>query len=255
VINASEAIGEESGLITIVTGSRECDREYLRTIWKIDDLEPGSYVFLEVSDNGCGMDQETQARLFDPFFTTKFTGRGLGMAAVLGIVRGHRGGISVLSEPGAGSTFRILFPASHKTADRPVVAEEDTAWRGTGVVLLVDDEKGVLEIGRAMLGRLGYSVVTADDGAQAIRIFRERNDIALVILDLTMPRMDGVECLRELRRHDPAAKVVMSSGYSEQEVLQRLGEKGFCGILHKPYRLSSLRSVLKNIPPPPAAAG
>jgi signal transduction histidine kinase/CheY-like chemotaxis protein/HAMP domain-containing protein len=252
VINASEAIGEESGLITIVTGSRECDREYLRTIWKIDDLEAGSYVFLEVSDNGCGMDRETLTRIFDPFFTTKFTGRGLGMAAVLGIVRGHRGGISVQSEPGAGSTFRILFPASHKAADRPVVDEENTRWRGSGVVLLVDDEKGVREIGSAMLERLGYSVVTADDGAQAVRIFKERNDIALVILDLTMPRMDGVQCLRELRRHDPAARVVMSSGYSEQEVLQRLGEKGFCGILHKPYRLSSLRSVLRNIPPPAA---
>ena len=249
VINASEAIGDNNGTITITTGSMECDRQYLKSIWRIDDLEGGLYVFIEVSDTGCGMDRETQARIFDPFFTTKFTGRGLGMAAVQGIVRGHRGGITIYSEPGSGSTFKILLPASGKPAGLAAAAEDDVAWKGGGVVLLVDDEEMVREIGTAMLNELGYQVITADDGHQAIEAYTGRNDIALVILDLTMPQMDGVECFRELRRFDPEARVIISSGYSEQEISQKFVAGDLSGIIQKPFQMSTLRTVLKNVSP------
>jgi len=247
VINASEAIGDRSGVISLTTGVIDCDEEYLREIRLDQNLTPGLYVSLEVADTGCGMSRETMARLFDPFFTTKFTGRGLGMAAVLGIVRGHRGGIKVYSEEGRGSTFKILLPA----CDRPAEIfnhGEDDGWQGSGRALLVDDEETVRGIGSEMLRELGYTVTTAADGREAVQIFRENPGFDLVILDLTMPHMDGEECYRELRRIDPGVRVIMSSGYNEQEITQRFAGKGLCGFIQKPYKLSQLREVLKRLP-------
>jgi signal transduction histidine kinase len=198
VTNAAEALDDENGLITIATGCLECDRNYLSDVWLDENAGEGLYVYLEVADTGCGMDQKTVAKLSDPFFTTKFTGRGLGMAAVQGIVKGHRGSVKVLSEPGQGTTVTILLPAIGTSADRPGPVDlgngHRDAWRGSGTVLLVDDEETVRGIGTAMLRALGFTPITANDGVEAIGIFKQTPDIALVILDLTMPRMDGEKC-------------------------------------------------------------
>ena len=247
VINASEAIGDRSGVIAITTGCMDCDADYQKGVWLDENLTEGLYVFLEIADTGCGMDEETRSRLFDPFFTTKFTGRGLGMAAVLGIVRGHRGAIKVYSEPSKGSTFKVLLPASSRPAALFNLPENDDDWQGNGTVLLVDDEETVRGIGVAMLKELGFRPVTANDGREALSVFLATPDIACVILDLTMPHMDGEQCFRELRRIKPDVKVIMSSGYNEQEVTQKFIGKGLAGFVEKPYRLSTLKTALRAI--------
>jgi len=248
VINASEAIGEKSGVIAISTGCMECDLNYLRDIWLEETLMDGLYVYLEISDTGCGMDRETQGKLFDPFFTTKFTGRGLGMAAVLGIVRGHKGAIKVYSEPGKGTAFKILLPASGKPTDLFRFENSTDDWRGSGTVLLVDDEETVRSIGVVMLKKLGFTVVTANDGREALEVYKSTPGIRFVILDLTMPRMDGEQCFRELRQLKPDISVIISSGYSEQEVAHKFTGKGLAGFVQKPYKLSALKEAIRAIP-------
>ncbi len=246
VINASEAIGDRSGVISATTGCMECDERYLKDVWLDENLAQGLYVYLEISDSGCGMDKETMAKLFDPFFTTKFTGRGLGMSAVMGIVRGHRGAIKVYSEPGRGSSFKILLPASGRSVDlKDDIAKND--WRGSGRVLLVDDEETVRVIGAELLKELGFTVVTADDGRQALDMFRNSPDFAFVILDLTMPHMDGEQCFRELRHLKPDVKVIISSGYNEYEVSRKFIGKGLAGFIQKPYRLGELKEAVKKL--------
>ncbi len=247
VINASEAIGDRSGVIAITTGCLECDEAYLKDAWLTDPVPEGLYVSLDVADTGCGMDKETLAKIFDPFFTTKFTGRGLGMAAVLGIIRGHKGAIKVYSEPGKGSTFQILLPAGERPAE---LFNEETGGDSrqmSGTVLLVDDEETVRAIGSEMLRELGFQVVTASDGREAVEIFKSRPEISFVILDLTMPHMDGEQCLRELRKLDTAARVIISSGFSEHEVTHKFAGKGLAGFIQKPYKLSELKEAIRKI--------
>jgi PAS domain S-box-containing protein len=247
VINASEALGEHPGTIAVSTGCLRCDRKDLQTNWLNADIDEGNYVYLEVADTGCGMDKETQAKLFDPFFTTKFTGRGLGMAAVQGIVRGHKGAINVYSEPGQGSTFKILLPASAKPIELPAGAAGEMTFRGEGTVLLVDDEATVLDIGREMLQEIGYQVVTAFDGREALAVFQEHAGLSCVILDLTMPHLDGEQAFQELRKLDPYVKVIISSGFSEYEVTRKFAGMGLSGFIQKPYKMSALRDVLAGI--------
>jgi len=247
VINASEAIGEKSGVIAISTGCMDCDRSYLKDVWLDENISEGLYVYLEIADSGCGMDKETLGKLFDPFFTTKFTGRGLGMAAVLGIVRGHKGAIKVYSEPHRGTTFKILLPASSRPAEIFNGASHHDDWKGEGTVLLVDDEETVRGIGAEMLKELGFSVITADDGREGVEQFKQNPDISFIILDLTMPHMDGEQCFRELRQLKPDIKVIMSSGYNEQEVTQKFVGKGLAGFIQKPYKLSILREAIQKI--------
>ncbi|MDS4068742.1 MAG: ATP-binding protein [Candidatus Competibacter sp.] len=248
VINASEALGETSGVITISTGLMECSREYLAEAYLDESLTEGLYVWLEVSDTGCGMDSEIQRRIFEPFFTTKFTGRGLGLSAVLGIVRGHKGALKVYSEPGKGTTFKVLFPAVQQ--ERPPVTRPSEVkpvdWKGTGTILLVDDEESVRTLGSRMLERIGFKVLTAVDGREALEIYRSGHDeIALVLLDLTMPDLDGEETFRELRRIDPKVRVVMSSGYTESEITPRFAGKRLTGFLQKPYTITALMDCLR----------
>jgi len=245
VINAAEAMGDKCGNIAITTGSFECTRSRVEDGWLSDQIPEGHYVYMEIADTGCGMSKETISRIFDPFFTTKFTGRGLGMAAVLGIVRGHKGAIKLTSEVGKGTTFKILFPASTRPAD--LFGAQDgrgQEWHGSGTVLLVDDEETIRSLGSEMLNELGYQVVTAEDGRQGVDIFKAREDISTVILDLTMPHMDGVQCFKELRQIRPDIKIILSSGFNEQEVMQRFVGKSLEGFIQKPYKLSSLRDVL-----------
>ena len=253
VINASEAIGDRSGVIAITTGCMDCDKNYLKNVWLSENLGAGMYVFLEVADTGCGMSKEVLERLFDPFFTTKFSGRGLGMAAVLGIVKGHRGAIRVYSEPGKGSTLKILLPASDRPAEMFAPDPSSDGFLGSGTVLLVDDEETVRGIGSEMLRELGFLPVTAENGRAALGIFKERPEISFVIMDLTMPHLDGEQCFRELRRISPGVKVIMTSGYNEHEVTQKFVGKGLSGFLQKPYNISELKRMIisLDLPEPP----
>lgn len=248
VINASEAIGETSGVIAISTGAMECSADYLRSAHADANLAPGLYLTLEVSDTGSGMDKETQSRLFEPFFTTKFTGRGLGLSAVLGIVRGHKGALRIYSEPGKGTTFKLLFPAAEVEAGPPAKknAKDEEDWSGQGTILLVDDEETIRALGTRMLSRLGFQVLLAADGREALEVYNEhRGEIVLVLLDLTMPRMNGEETFRELRRVNPAVRVIMSSGYTENDIISRFAGKGLAGFIHKPYTLALLRDGIR----------
>jgi len=247
VINASEAIGDKSGVIVITTGCLDCDRSYLKEVWLEDNLDEGQYVFFEIADTGCGMDSETVNKIFDPFFTTKFTGRGLGMAAVLGIVRGHKGAIKLHSEPNKGSSFKILLPASGRPVALYNRVNRQDDWRGKGTVMLVDDEETVRGIGKEMLQELGFTALTARDGREAMEIYKTTTDIAFIILDLIMPNMDGEQCFRELTKIDPDVKVIMSSGFSEQEVAQKFVGKGVAGFIQKPYKLSMLKDAVYSL--------
>jgi CheY-like chemotaxis protein len=202
------------------------------------------------------MDKETQLRLFEPFFTTKFLGRGMGMSAVLGIVRGHKGAILVESEPDRQTTVRVLFPVSDTALETGIVAAEAgvAPWAETralsplATVLVVEDEEVVRDVAKAMLERLGCRVLTAEGGSEAIRVFRERLDgISCVILDLTMPDMDGVATFKELRLVKPDVKVILSSGHNEQEATRRFAGQGLAGFIHKPYQIQRLRDTLKRV--------
>ena len=247
LINASEAMGGQAGTITLATGDAHCTREELADPWQHDPLPEGRYVFIEVADTGCGMAPETLTRIFDPFFSTKFTGRGLGLAAVQGIVRTHQGVVTVRSQPARGTTFRILLPAANGHV--PATTRDPgpgQPWRGRGTVLLVDDEDGVREVARQMLQRFGYEVLTAAHGLEALDVFRVNPDrISLVLLDLTMPRMDGETTLRELLRIRRDVRVVLSSGYDGHDVIERLGREGMAGFVQKPYSHENLAAVLQ----------
>jgi CheY-like chemotaxis protein len=248
ITNASEAIGDRSGVISVTTGVMHCDREYLSETYLDDDLPEGPYVYAEVADTGCGMDDEARVRLFEPFFTTKFAGRGLGLAAVLGIIRGHRGAIKVYSEPGKGTTVKVLLPISDQPVARPGDSPApETAIELDGRVLLVDDEETVRLVASRMLDRLGFEVVTASNGREALEILEGDPDgFSCVLLDLTMPHMDGEETFREIRRLAPKLPVIISSGYNQQEVTQRFLGKGLAGFVQKPYQLASLLDVIRS---------
>ncbi len=248
VINAAEAIGDGIGTVSLSTGAMPCDQECLADLYLGNQAEEGTYVYLQVKDTGEGMDEGAVGRIFDPFFTTKITGRGLGLAAVQGIVRGHRGAIKVDSEPQGGTTMTVLFPASEKPAlNRPESRFEEDNWTGRGVVLLVDDEEIVRSVGAAMLKRLGFEVLMAEDGRQSLEVFRRHaDDIVLVCLDLAMPEMSGEDVFREMRQIKGDVKVLLSSGFDEQEVTERFAGD-LDGFVQKPYRLETLRRKIREI--------
>ncbi|OGP58891.1 MAG: hypothetical protein A2V67_20660, partial [Deltaproteobacteria bacterium RBG_13_61_14] len=249
ITNASEALGESSGAITVCTGVTQADREYLSETYLDDNLPGGRYVYLEVSDSGCGMDRETQKKIFDPFFTTKFTGRGLGLAMVLGIMRGHKGAIKVSSEPGQGTTFKVLFPCSELPA-RKVETETLSldGWRGQGTILVVDDEETVRLVTRAMLEEFGFTVLLAAGGREGIEIFRQHaNQIVVVLLDITMPGLSGEQTYQEILRRKPQARVILTSGYNEQEATRRFAGQGLAGFVQKPYQALSLIQKLREV--------
>jgi PAS domain S-box-containing protein len=246
VLNAADAIGSEEGLITVKTGVQDVNERYLQLHPEAATLSPGKHVRLEVRDTGCGMDDATRARIFDPFFSTKFTGRGLGLAAVAGILRGHKGAIMVSSAPGRGSRFTVLFAAAESPAGERPVAARDAVRQGAGVVLVVDDEKLVREMVRTALQRYGYTVLLAESGLAAIDLLkRHPGEIGLIMLDLSMPGMSGEEALPALRRIRPEVKVLVSSGYSESETMTLFEGQPVSGFIQKPYTGAGLAEKVK----------
>lgn len=255
--NASEALGDHPGLIHVSAGTMDCDHEYLNqgmvsSTGPENMLEEGPYVYFEIADNGCGMDEATRAKIFEPFFTTKFTGRGLGMAAVLGIVHGHHGTIRVSSAPNKGSLFRVLFPQGATSIAGVMPSTQQSSapkdWRSQGTVLIVDDEEGVCAVGKEMLQHFGFDVLSASNGTQAIEIFLKHADaISCVLLDLTMPDLDGEQVFQELKKMDSEVKVILTSGYNRDDIAKRFQEQGLSGFLQKPFDLDSLQSQLAKV--------
>jgi CheY-like chemotaxis protein len=252
VINAAEAM-DGGGSVRISTCLRRCSAADLVSEYVSEAPPGGDYVLLEVSDAGPGMSEEVRRQLFDPFFTTKFSGRGLGLAAVLGIARGHRGTVQVVSEPGRGSSFRLFLPVADATPAETPDAPPEAPWTGRGRVLLVDDEASVREVSAAMLAHLGFEVTVAEGGRSALELFScAADDFALVIVDLTMPDFSGVEVVRELLRIRPATPVLVASGYSAEEGAALLEREGVRGFLAKPYSLEELRRRIRAALPPEA---
>ncbi|RLB56430.1 MAG: hypothetical protein DRJ42_03365 [Deltaproteobacteria bacterium] len=248
ISNASDSLGDCAGVITLATGVRDLDAATLAEAEGTPRLEPGRYVALSVTDTGCGMTDDVREHLFEPFFTTKASGRGLGMSAILGIVRSHEGAISVRSSPGEGSSFELLFPACDAVAAPAVAAGPTTGWRGKGLALVVDDEPSVLRVAASMLGILGFETVTAQDGTMALEVYRDRKDeITLVVLDMMMPKMNGEETLRKLRSLTPALPVVISSGFDESEVTTQLTRDTHTTFLQKPYLLEDVVAAVREV--------
>jgi len=245
VTNASDAIGDAEGSITISTQSKTLDDAYIASTFPTQNLRPGAYVVLEVSDTGCGMNKEVLARIFDPFFTTKKTGRGLGLSAMLGILRSHGAGIKIYTEEGRGSSFKIFFPAHAERASIPKAVKPEGPARFTGTALLVDDEPVILESTAAIMSALGFKVITAIDGLDALAKFEAEPDrIDLALMDLTMPRMNGDEAFRRMHEIRPELPVILCSGYSEMDIAQEVGRHGPAAFLQKPYLLKDLKQAL-----------
>jgi two-component system, cell cycle sensor histidine kinase and response regulator CckA len=246
IINAADALGTEGGDIVISTGTRWVDADLLATAKVAENVRPGNYVFLKVSDTGCGMSSGTLARIFDPFFTTKFTGRGLGLAAVLGIVRAHSGALHVESALGKGTTFTLSLPVSSAALPPASSTASATPWRHAGKVLIVDDEAPVREVAAELVRSFGLSVVIAEGGADGVEKFRaDPTGFDLVLLDLTMPGMNGDAALAALRSINPQVRVVLASGYSSDDRLAALAPGGSLIFLQKPFTRGQLERKLR----------
>ncbi len=250
VTNASEAIGDAPGAISITTNTRECDEAFLAKTRTANKPAPGRYVVLEVKDNGCGMDESVRNKLFEPFFTTKFVGRGLGMSAVLGVVQGHHGAITVSSEPRQGATIAVMFPAAPlgvATAREARGTATTRSASGTlsGTVLVADDEVQVRSLMEFLLKRMGLKVLLAEDGKRAVELFHEHApEITFALLDLSMPSLDGLKVFAQMRRIRPDVKVVLTSGYDSNDLMRRYHSEGFDGFIQKPCDLETFKKVV-----------
>ncbi|MBU0638456.1 MAG: response regulator, partial [Planctomycetes bacterium] len=257
ITNASEAMGEKAGTIVFATGVMDCDKASLQRSRVTEKPAPGRFVYLDVADTGCGMDDATLQRLFDPFFSTKITGRGLGMAAVLGIIRGHKGAILVDSQVGRGTTIRVLFPVAWaalaeegETAPSPseVTTRAPVQAQLSGTLLIVDDEPSVRDVSNVMVRRLGFNALIANDGQEALAVFREHAaSITGVLVDLSMPVMDGVAAAQEMKRLKPETRIILCSGYDAQDAMERFAADGIDAFLQKPYQLRELRETLTRV--------
>jgi two-component system, cell cycle sensor histidine kinase and response regulator CckA len=238
-------------VIQVSTGTQLFNEGELTVAFPSHHLHGGTYVFIEVVDTGCGMDEGTIAKIFDPFFTTKFTGRGLGLAAVQGIIRGHHGALHVRSEPGRGATFRVLFPAVESQivdATLPKAVSADAEWRLEGCVLVVDDEPAVRALACQILEQAGVTVLSAVDGWDAVRQFEAHSTkIDAVLLDLTMPGLDGGEVFQRLVRTNPAVKVILCSGYDTSDANSKCSPHRAAGFLRKPYSPNELINSFQSI--------
>ncbi|MDB6114187.1 MAG: sensor histidine kinase response regulator [Lacunisphaera sp.] len=251
VLNAAEAIGRRDGIIEVTTRLQPLDAAWLADARTGQDLAPGEYAVLDIRDNGSGLDAVTQARVFDPFFSTKGSGRGLGLAAALGIMRSHQGALRLNSQPGQGTHFTLAFPIQSKpAAEHATGANGVRHWRGSGSVLIVDDEEAVRATAAQMIAYFGFDVRQADSGQQALDLMRANpTAFDLVLLDLTMPGMDGYATFTALRQLRPEQRIVIFSGYSAHDARQRFAGQNLNGFLQKPFSANSLREVLGQIAP------
>jgi signal transduction histidine kinase/CheY-like chemotaxis protein len=252
VINASEAVGEQSGTITLRTRREDLGADLRDFALAGRCLAPGRYVSLEVADDGAGMPPEVLRKIFDPFFTTKFAGRGLGLAAIHGIVRGHHGGIRVQSEPGRGSAFKLVFPEAagplKPSSPEPRAPEPAPVGVPSGTVLVVDDEAAIRGMTVKALAKRSIPTLQARDGREALRVFEQNRDrVRLILMDLTMPNLDGEETLRELRRRGATVPVILSSGFNQADILGRFEGLELAGFIKKPFALAELVSLVAKV--------
>ncbi|HNR33404.1 MAG TPA: ATP-binding protein, partial [Candidatus Hydrogenedentes bacterium] len=255
--NASEALGEDSGRITICTGEKDYSEDELAQCVVCEDPWPGRYVYIEVADSGCGIDPEALPRIFEPFYSTKFAGRGLGLSVAVGIVRRHRGALGVESTPGGGTVFRVLFPAARgQVSGAPAPASAETvSWRGQGLVLVVDDEEMVRITAQEILEDLGFEVICAEDGVVAEGLFRQHRDrLVAVLLDLTMPGRSGADTYRAFASYGAAVPVVVCSGFSEDHALQQFEGERRVRFMHKPYAYDTVMRLMRKLTPSAADA-
>jgi two-component system CheB/CheR fusion protein len=246
IINAVEAIGDSGGNVQVRTGCQTVSDEPLQNCVLGEKVARGKYILIEVLDNGSGMDEQTIRKIFDPFFTTKFTGRGLGLAAVLGIVRQHKGVVQVHSVPGRGTSFRVLLSAAEEAPAQIAGDAIREDLRGTGTVLVIDDEELIRNFTRSGLEPYGYSVLLARNGQEGARLFQERSgEIELVLLDVAMPGMDGLEALVQIREIRPDVPVLVCSGFGDVDVEARFAGKAIAGFFPKPYTVKQLARKVK----------
>lgn len=247
--NASEAIHNQSGAgkICIRTGIQELTQEECASYYFCENIHPGKFVFFEIEDNGSGMDEDCKSKMFDPFFTTKFTGRGLGLAGVSGIIRGHNGGLYVESELTCGSSFRVILPLADNSKED---LESDSCIdsliaSNVGSVLVIDDDKAVSSVVNNILKRFGFSVLVANSGSEGLEIFEQNRDsISAVLLDMTMPGLSGVETLNLLKQKGIMVPVILTSGLSETDVASQIEKSEFVHFLKKPYKPQRLVNVV-----------
>ena len=249
VLNGAEALASPGGQLTVRTRRFRATRSFLSQCHLGADLSEGEYASLEISDSGHGMGQEMLVRIFDPFFTTKFTGRGLGLSAVLGTVHAHGGTIAVQSAPGKGTTFQILFPLMQLAAPSEPTSVSDTPsksqWQGSGRALLVDDDAAIRSVGSLILSQCGFEAETAENGQQGVqKLLARGGDYRVVLLDLTMPGIHGDRVLKIIRSHFPRLPVVLISGYTEENVERLYAADDRTIFLHKPYSLDQLHAKL-----------
>ena len=247
IINSAEAIGDKNGTINITLKKMTIPTDRTSTDFLGDAVPAGNYACLTVADNGCGMEIEIQKRVFEPFFTTKFTGRGLGMSAVLGIIKSHNGSLQLTSTPGAGTTFTVYLPLSNfrDVVEVSPTATFDRLEKRSEIILLVDDEETLLLIGSALLKAMGFSVITASNGREALEMYREKTgEIDLILLDLIMPEMDGIEAYHLLREISPVIPIAICSGYNLQQTMEKIANDEKAAVIQKPYDPDQLRTIL-----------
>jgi len=250
VTNASDAIGSNPGVVRVATGVQELNDDNQTSSFVLGLVSTGDYHFFDVTDDGCGMDVETVARIFDPFFTTKSAGRGLGLAAVLGIVRSHRGTVSVDSHPGRGTSVRIYLPARSseipRSVDRIGMLVDVGSWRGDGTVLVADDEEGVRIVTKALLEKLGFQVILAETGEEAATHFGDHHEaVVAAMVDMTMPGWNTEQVVHALQSVRGDVPIIVCSGYSQAEATRRLGGLSVFGFLQKPFRPGTLVDMLR----------
>jgi len=250
IINAAEAIANQEGTVKITLSKSTVQaNDQIVDYWG-GQIPAGTYACLTVSDNGCGMDVETQRRMFEPFFTTKFTGRGLGMSAALGIIKLHDGFLQLTSNPGVGSLFKVYFPSAASMEYGALPTEDDQLYsvNNNATILIVEDEAALLKIGCSMLQTLGFTAIPATNGKEALEVYRDHgSEISLILLDMIMPKMDGVTTYRKLREISRSIPIVLSSGYSFDEIIDEVENDPYAAVIQKPYKPSTLKETIKSL--------
>ena len=250
IINASEAIGESQGEVSVSIAKTAISDVEPVIDYNGKIISPGWYICLKVTDNGCGMDNETKQRIFEPFYTTKFTGRGLGMSAVLGIIMSHGGALQLFSELGHGTTFKVYLPIpnSELAVDKSTQQDSSEPWQGSGTILLVEDEEMLMTMVKVLLNKLGFSVIEASNGKEALELYQKNSDdITLVVTDMGMPVMNGYELFRELKKLKPELPIIISSGFGDADVTSKIAREDIAGLISKPYSFDQLREVVKGV--------